>query len=42
MSDFHTEDSFNPDYESTALKFLQQYDIGGYVHNSSLEYDTNK
>ena len=24
MSDFHTEDSFNPDYEATALKFLQQ------------------
>ena len=24
MSDFHTEGSFNQDYETTALKFLQQ------------------
>ena len=38
-SGFQTEDSFNPDNGATALKFLHQYDIGGYVHNSSLEYN---
>ena len=39
MSGFQTEDSFNSDNEATALKFLHQYDIGGYVHNSSFEYN---